>query len=58
MIAKSVEHLDEAARVGEERAPERRRRAGILAARALLQVAEEAGELDEDDERDQHARRR
>ena len=47
------EHLDEAAGIGEERTPERRRRAGIVAARALLQVGEEARELDEDDERDQ-----
>ncbi len=48
------EHLDEAARVREEGTPERGRWARVLAARPLLQVAEEAGELDEDDERDQH----
>ena len=51
------EHLDEPARLRDQRAPKWRWRAGIGAARALLEVAEEARELDEDDERDEHADR-
>ena len=49
------EHLDEPARLRDERPQERRRRPGSARARAFLEVAEEARELDEDDERDEHA---
>ena len=55
MIAKSTS--TSTSRRGFERSArqERGRRAGVGAARALLEVAEEAGELDEDDERHEHA---
>ena len=52
------EHLDQAARLEDERAPERRLRALDATPRALLEIAQEAPELDEQDERHEHADRR
>ena len=52
------EHLDQTARLEDERPPQRRLRALDATPRALLEIAQEAPELDEQDERHEHADRR